>query len=215
MEMAGLRGRLPRIPNRLTHSSPTLLIPVPESPSHPRYSAIWGPVDQGPAEDRADVLVYDMPVRDALVFAGPIRAEVWASADTPDADWVVKVIDVRPDGFAQNLAVGIQRGSFRDSEVNPTPLEPGRTYRIQVDLGHAAARIESGHKLRVEVTGSYFPLYDRNTNTGEGPYSARTRIATESIMHSPAAASRVILPLIAAKASNAGRLRASSPQASK
>jgi uncharacterized protein len=199
-------GRLTRLPPSDTEpadifrSDPDDPVPaVPESPTHPRYSAIWGPVDQGPIEDRTDVLVYDMEVGDPLVFAGPIRAEVWASADTPDADWVAKLIDVWPDGFAQNLAVGIQRGSFRDSQLNPAPLEPGRTYRIPVDLGHAAARIQSGHKLRVEVTGSCFPLYDRNTHTAEGPFSGRTLIATEKVLHSPAAASRVILPVIDAK----------------
>jgi predicted acyl esterase len=109
---------------------------------------------------------------------------------------VFKLIDVRPDGFAQNLAVGIQRGSFRDSELNPQPIERGRNYHIKVDLGHAAARIEAGHRLRVEVSGSYFPLYDRNTNTAEGPYSARTLIATEKVQHSPAAASKVILQVM-------------------
>jgi putative CocE/NonD family hydrolase len=169
---------------------------VPENATRPRYSAGWGPVDQGPTEDREDVLVYDLPLREDLVFAGPLRAELWVSADTPDADWVVKVIDVRPDGFAQNLAVGIQRGSFRDSELNPTPLKPGQAYRISVDIAHAAARLEKGHKLRVEISGGYFPLYDRNTNTGEGPTSSRILVATERVLHAPGSASRVIVPVI-------------------
>ena len=169
---------------------------IPESAVHPKYSASWGPVDQGPTEDRQDVLVYDMPLNEDLVFAGPVRAELWVSADTPDADWVVKVIDVRPDGFAHNLAVGIQRGSFRDSELNPTPLRPGQTYKISVDVAHAAARLKAGHRLRVEISGSYFPLYDRNTNTGEGPTSSRTLVSTEKVLHAPRTASRVILHVL-------------------
>src|SRR5260370_33628719 len=103
------------------------------------------------------MLAYDLPLSVPLEFAGPLSAELWVSADTADADWVVKLIDVRPDGFAQNLAMGIQRGSFRDSELNPQPLERGKNYHIKVDLGHAAARIEPGHRLRVEGGGSYFP----------------------------------------------------------
>jgi putative CocE/NonD family hydrolase len=169
---------------------------VPESAVHPKYSAGWGPVDQGPLEDRHDVLVYDLPLNEDLVFAGPVRAELWVSADTPDADWVTKVIDVRPDGFAQNLAVGIQRGGFRDSESDPTPLQPGQTYKISVDVAHAAARLKAGHKLRVEISGSYFPLYDRNTNSGEGPTSSRTLVSTEKVLHSPGSASRVILHVL-------------------
>jgi putative CocE/NonD family hydrolase len=172
---------------------------VPESPSRPRYSALWGPFDRSPIEDRQDVLVYEMPVTEPLRFAGPLHAELWVSTDTPDADWVVKLIDVRPDGFAQDLASGIQRGSFRDSELHPAPLEPGRTYRLRVDMGHSAARVEAGHKLRVEIAGACFPLYDRNTNTGEGPAGTRSRIATEKILHAPSTASRVILPVIPSK----------------
>ena len=145
------------------------------------------------------MLVYDLPVSEPLRFAGPLSAELWVSADTPDADWVVKLIDVRPDGYAQNLATGIQRGSFRDSELKPTPLEPGKTYRITVDMGHAAARIDAGHKLRVEIAGACFPLYDRNTNTAEGPTATRTLIATETVLHAPGAASRVIVPVIRQK----------------
>jgi putative CocE/NonD family hydrolase len=169
---------------------------VPEGPSRPRYSANWGPFDQSPIEDRQDVLVYDLPVAEPLRFAGPVAAELWVSADTPDADWVVKLIDVRPDGFAQNLATGIQRGSFRDSELQPVPLERGRSYRIRVDMGHAAARIDSGHKLRVEIAGACFPLYDRNTNTGEGPAGTRILVSTENVFHKPGSASKVSLPVI-------------------
>ncbi len=108
--------------------------------------------------------------------------------------WAVKLVDVRPDGFAQNLATGILRGRYRDSLLKPQPLKPGEVYEITVDLGPCAATIAKGHKLRVDICGSLFPLYDRNPNTGEGPFGSRTAIATEQVHHKPGALSRIVLP---------------------
>jgi len=107
------------------------------------------------------VLVYtSATLTEPLAFAGNAQAELFVSADTPDADWVVKLIDVHPDGFAQNLAIGILRGSFRESEVMPALLEPNKTYQVTVDLGPIAAQIGKGHRLRVDICGAYFPLFD-------------------------------------------------------
>jgi len=166
---------------------------VPANDARGKYAAIWGPVDQGRAASTAEQLTYDLPLREAMEFAGPILAELWVSADTPDADWVVKLIDVHPDGLAHNLAVGIQRGSFRNSELHPSPIEPGRVYKISVDVGHAAARLPAGHTLRVQIAGAYFPIYDRNTNTGGGPQGKRTMVATESVWHTSARPSHIVL----------------------
>jgi putative CocE/NonD family hydrolase len=170
---------------------------IPAGAAHPKYSALWGPVDQGSTADRPDVLVYRTePLTTPLAFAGPIRAELHVSADVPDADWVVKLVDVRPDGFAQQLAVGLLRSSARESDLYRQRLEPGRTYRLTVDVGSTAATILPGHTLRVDVSAAYFPLFDRNPNTGEGPASARTRIATQKVLHAPAALSAIWLPII-------------------
>jgi putative CocE/NonD family hydrolase len=161
------------------------------------FEAVWGPVDQSPQEERKDVLVYSTSkLTRPLRIAGPIRAELTVEADTPDADWVVKLIDVTPDGFAQNLAVGIQRTSFQRPVAERATLVAGRRDRITVDLGHAAATLAAGHVLRVEVAGSYFPLYERNTNTGEGPGSARTLLSHQTVHHARGAASKVMLPVI-------------------
>jgi len=181
-------------------SDPSKPVPYRARPNQPAGGPSWARWlvdDQREASGRPDVLAFvsDVLTRPVKISGQPIATLV-ASTSGTDADWVVKVIDVRPDGFAQNLAVGIQRGSFRDSELDPTPLTPGKTYRIAVDIAHAAARLQAGHKLRVEITGSYFPLYDRNTNTAEGPTSARTLVATEQVLHAPGAASRVILRVI-------------------
>jgi putative CocE/NonD family hydrolase len=174
--------------------------PVPASAvtdKRPLRSAVWGPTDQRPIEEREDVLVYTGDALAApLTFAGNVSAKLHVSANTVDADWAVKLVDVHPDGYAQNLASGILRGRFRDSLEQPKPLQPGKVYEITVDLGPVAATLLEGHRLRVDVCGAHFPLYDRNPNTGEGPFGSGTAIATETVLHQPDALSRVILPCL-------------------
>lgn len=149
-------------------------------------------------EDREDVLVYTTrPLTEPLTFAGNLEAKLFVSTDTPDADWVVKVVDVRPDGVAINLATGILRGRYRHSLVKPELMKPGEVYEIAVDLGPCAATLAKGHQLRVDICGALFPLYDRNPNTAEGIFGAKTAIATEHVHHRPGALSRLVLPLSA------------------
>ena len=173
--------------------------PVPACPvtdQRPLHVAIWAPVDQRTIEDRDDVLCYSTePLTQPLTFAGNARADLFVAADTADADWVVKLIDVHPDGAAYNLAVGILRGRFRESELEPKPLTPNETCQISVDLGPIAAQIAPGHRLRVDICGAYFPLFDRNPNTGEGPFGKSTAIATESVYHTSAKPSSILLPV--------------------
>jgi hypothetical protein len=172
--------------------------PVPACPiteTRPIKAAVWGPVDQTQNENRDDVLVYTSDeLQEPLSFAGNLEAKLHVSADTPDADWAVKIVDVRPDGFAQNLAAGILRGRYRESLLTPKPLKSGEVVEITVDLGPCAATLAKGHRLRVDVCGSLFPLYDRNPNTGEGPFGSRTAVSTESVHHKPGALSRIVLP---------------------
>jgi putative CocE/NonD family hydrolase len=174
--------------------------PVPACPvteARPIKAAVWGPVDQSALEDRDDVLVYTgETLNEPLSFAGNIEARLHVSADTPDADWAVKLVDVHPDGFTQNLATGILRGRYRNSLLKPSALKPGEVVEITVDLGPCAATVAKGHKLRVDVCGSLFPLYDRNTNTGEGPFGSKTLVATERVHHGPGALSRIVLPCL-------------------
>lgn len=175
-------------------ANPTPACPVTDA--RPRHRPTWAPVNQQKTEEREDVLVYTSePLLKPLVFAGNIKALLYVSADTPDADWVVKLVDVFPNGFAQNLAVGLLRGRFRDSELKTTPLTPGQIYEITVDLGPVAAQISPGHRMRVDISGAYFPLFDRNPNTGEGPFGQRTMLSTEYVFHRSGAASRIILPI--------------------
>jgi putative CocE/NonD family hydrolase len=177
--------------------------PVPACPvteTRPIKAAVWGPVDQKALEDRADVLVYSTgPLEEPLTFAGTITAKLAVSADTPDADWAVKLVDVHPDGVAINLATGILRGRYRNSLLKPELMKPGEVYEITVDLGPCAATLAKGHQLRVDICGSLFPLYDRNPNTAEGIFGSQAAVATEQVHHRPAALSRIILPVSASK----------------
>ncbi len=164
--------------------------------TRPLKAAVWGPVDQRATEDRDDVLVYTSDVlTEPLTFAGNIEAKLSVSTDTPDADWVVKLIDVHPDGFAPHLARGILRGRYRRSLLKPELMQPGQVYEITIDLGPAAATIAKGHRLRVDISGADFPLYDRNPNTTEGIFGNKTAIATEQVHHRPGALSRIVLPV--------------------
>lgn len=172
--------------------------PVPAWPAKgQQYQDVWGPVDQSLAMERDDVLVYQTPILEQpLRFAGNPRLELWVAADVPDADWVAKLIDIGPDGKCIPLASGVRRGSARDSEIDRTPLEPGKHYALTVNLGPCSAAILPMHRLAVMMAGSNFPNYDRNTHTGEGP-TARTAIdAVEQVFHHRDEPSRLILPVV-------------------
>ena len=179
---------------RADPAKPTPANPITEA--RPIKAAVWGPVDQSATEDRNDVLVYTSePMTEPLTFAGNAEAKLHVSADTPDADWAVKLIDVHPDGFAQNIARGILRGRYRNSLLKPELMQPGQVYEIAVDLGPVAATIAKGHQLRVDISGADFPLYDRNPNTAEGIFGKKTAIATEQVHHKTGALSRIVLPV--------------------
>lgn len=173
--------------------------PAPSSPvtaKRPIQAGDWGPIDQSAGEDRRDVLVFtSAPLAAPLSFAGNPRVELRVSADTPDADWAVKLIDVRPDGFAQILARGIIRGRYRDSLLEPSLLEPGNVYTVTVDLGPVAATLAADHRLRVDVSGADYPLYDRNPNTAAGIFGTDTAVATQKVHHGAAGWSRLVLPV--------------------
>ena len=173
--------------------------PAPSTPitaTRPLKAAVWGPVDQRTTDDRDDVLVYTSePLTEPISFAGNAEAKLHVSTDMPDADWAVKLIDVHPDGFAQNIARGILRGRYRSSLLKPELMQPGQVYEINVDLGPVAATLAKGHQLRVDISGADFPLYDRNPHTAEGIFSSKTAIATETVHHKPGALSRIVLPV--------------------
>jgi putative CocE/NonD family hydrolase len=128
-----------------------------------------GPVcaDQRPAECRADVLVYSTPALDRPVsVAGDVSAELYVSADVPDADVFVKLVDVYPDGTAYNLAQTTLRLRYRDGTGHPASLVPGQVYRVALRGITTANFFAPGHQIRIEVAGSSFPNADRNWHAG-------------------------------------------------
>ena len=127
-----------------------------------------GVQDQRPVEERNDVLVYTSePLDKPLEITGPVTVCLWASSSAVDTDFTAKLVDVRPDGYAQNLLDGILRARYRNSASAPEPLEPGRPYPLEIDLWATSNVFLLGHRIRLEISSSNFPRFDRNLNTGE------------------------------------------------
>lgn len=162
------------------------------------YFAASGAFDQGEIEDRPDVLVYSTPplARDTEV-TGPISVTLWAASSAPDTDFTAKLVDVCEDGCARNLTDGIIRARYRDSMSAPTLLEPGRPYRYSIDLWATSNVFAAGHRIRLEISSSNFPRFDRNGNTG-GDIAAETQLqpALQTILHDAAHPSCVTLPIV-------------------
>jgi putative CocE/NonD family hydrolase len=156
-----------------------------------------GPRDQRPVEARNDVLVYSTPVLSQdLEVTGPVTAELFASSSAVDTDFTAKLVDVWPDGFAQNLTEGIIRARYRDSQEQPAFLNPGQAYKFTLDLWATSNLFRKGHRLRLEISSSNFPRFDRNLNTGEAAASAqKIAPATNTVYHDAEHPSALILPV--------------------
>jgi len=157
-----------------------------------------GPEDQRPAEARSDVLVYTTPAfaKDTEV-TGPVSLDLYVSSSAVDTDFTGMLVDVWPNGFAQNLTSGILRLRYRNSQEKPELANPGETYHIIVDLWSTSNVFLAGHKLRLEVSSSNFPRFDRNLNTGEEQARATRMIkATNVIFHDKAHPSALIFPIV-------------------
>lgn len=159
-----------------------------------------GPVDQAPWLARHDVLCYTSdPLDHDLEVTGPVTAQLFASTSAPDTDWIVRLCDVHPNGRSFNVCDGVLRAQFRESLSAPSQVEPGAILRYEIDLWATAMVFRVGHRLRVLVTSSDFPRYDRNPNTGEfGVNATRTRPAQQQIFHDAMRASHVVLPVVPA-----------------
>jgi putative CocE/NonD family hydrolase len=158
-----------------------------------------GPRDQRPAEWRPDVLCYTTPPLEADVeVTGPIKLVLWAASTAPDTDFTAKLVDVFPSGYAMNVAQGIIRARFRESFEQPSLLEPGRIYRYEIDCWSASNLFQRGHRIRVEISSSNFPQFDRNPNTGRlFGLDAELRPATQTVYHDAAHPSHILLPVVA------------------
>ncbi len=157
-----------------------------------------GIFDQRPAENRNDVLVYSTdPLDTDTEVTGPVSVELYVSSSAVDTDFTGKLVDVSPDGFARNLADGILRLRYRNSRENAEPLTPGEIYKIDIDLWATSNLFRKGHRIRLEVSSSNFPRYDRNLNTGEDLLTGRRIVkASQAVYHDRRHASALILPVV-------------------
>ncbi len=159
-----------------------------------------GPRDQRPVEARDDVLIYSTPAftKDTEI-TGPVSLELFAKSSAVDTDFTAKLVDVGPDGFAQTLTEGILRTRYRDSQEKPSLMNPGQIYQLTIDLWSTSNVFLKGHQLRLEVSSSNFPRFDRNLNTGEAAASGEHSVsATNTIYHDSEHASALVLPVVAA-----------------
>ena len=158
-----------------------------------------GPYDQRPIEERDDVLVFTSePLEVPLQVTGRLRMKLFAASSCPDTDFVARLTDVFPDGRSINIAEGIIRVRYRESIYGePVLMEPGEVYEFAIDMQITSNVFQRGHRLRVDVTSSSWPLWDRNLNVAESPESAtHWEVAEQQIFHEPAHPSHILLPVV-------------------
>ncbi|MBI2222218.1 MAG: CocE/NonD family hydrolase [Acidobacteria bacterium] len=144
-----------------------------------------GSFDQRKMEARADVLVYTTePLKKGIEVSGPIEVALHVSSDARDTDFTVKVLDVYPDGRAYNLDESIQRMRYRNGYDKPlTWMEPGNVYKVAFQPLTTSNYFDAGHRLRIEVSSSNFPRFDRNLNTGGNNYDEATGVVAHNAVH--------------------------------
>jgi hypothetical protein len=157
-----------------------------------------GVQDQRSVEERQDVLLYTTePLAAPLEVTGPVVVKLGAATSAPDTDFTAKLVDVRPDGYAQNLADGIMRMRYRESRTRPSLLTPGKVYEFTIDLWATSHVFLPGHRLRVEISSSNFPRFDRNLNTGEDQATGtHFQSARQTVFHDQRYPSHILLPVI-------------------
>lgn len=159
---------------------------------------IGGADDYSAIERRDDVLVYSTPPLDADVeVTGPVKMELYASSDAKDTDFMVKLLDVHPNGFAQRLTDGMVRARFRNGMDRPELIKPGVIYKFEIDCWNTSHVFKKGHRIRIEIASSAFPKYDVNLNTG-APLGKTSEMITahQTVFHDPEHPSAIILPII-------------------
>ena len=190
-------GRLTPLPP--AEEPPDRFIYDPRDPVmslHPP-SAQPAPVDLRPHDYRRDILVYQTPpLEHDVEVVGPLTFRLHAASSALDTDWTVRVVDVYPDGLPVNVSYGILRGRYRDSWETPTPLEPARPYEYVISMVPTGISFKAGHRIRVDVSSSDFPNYDRNHNTGLNYWEDSTFVtARQTVFHDAARPSHIVLPI--------------------
>ena len=158
-----------------------------------------GPRNQKDVENRPDVLVYStLPLDQDLEVTGPVTLDLFAKSSAVDTDFTAKLVDVWPNGFAQNLTEGILRASYRESTTGaPKPIVPGKVYEYKIDVWSTSNVFLKGHRIRLEVSSSNFPRFERNLNTGKNASTDAAFVkATNTIVHDGTHPSVLVLPVV-------------------
>lgn len=164
----------------------------------PMAGMVPGPVDQSIIEKRNDVLCYTSDELEAdLEVTGPLEICLYASTSAKDTDFTAKLTDVWPDGRSILVAEGIQRASYRNWNYEKERIKPDTVLEYTISLGHTSHVFRKGHRIRVQISSSNFPLYDRNMNTGRSMGEDVTGvIARQTIYHDEQYPSHIVLPVI-------------------
>lgn len=158
----------------------------------------FGPCDQKTIENRNDVLVYSTPpLEKSIEVTGPVKVILYASSSAVNTDFIAKLVDVYPDNRAIRLCEGIIRASFRETNKVPSNIKPDSIYRYELDLLATSNTFIEGHRIRVEISSSNFPYFDRNLNTGQDFAKDSTYVkAEQTIYHNTTYPSHIVLPVI-------------------
>lgn len=167
------------------------------------YHPVLGPagvLNQAKIEEREDVLVFTFTrLSTPLTIAGPVSVTLFAASSAIDTDFTAKLVDVQPDGYCANIAEGIIRARYRTSMEKEELLEPGKVYKFIIDLWGIAHSFRVGHSVRLEISSSNFPRFNRNLNAQVNPSMAvaqDVQIATQQVFHDPEHPSHITLPVI-------------------
>ncbi len=200
-----LSGAAPRLPGRLTKTlgsgGNSAFVSDPADPVMNRYEASGGH-DYRDLVSRSDLLTFDSaPLAHDTEVTGPIRADLYVSCDCRDLDLWVRIYDVAPDGAAWNQmapGVDVQRASYRDWHRGRQLLNPGQIYEIAIDGPVTSNVFRQGHRIRIQVSGSFFPNFSRNLQNGGAEATTATGSkATIRIHHESTHPSHVVLPIVA------------------
>jgi len=168
-------------------------------PANPvRTIGSMGPYDQQEIEGREDVLVYTTPaLKNDIEVTGPVNAIIYASSSARNTDFTTKLVDVYPDGRAIRICEGIIRADHRNPFVPPSNIEPGKIYKYKIDLWATSNVFKKGHQIRVEISSSNFPRFDRNLNTGNYFATETDWLKAEQVVyHNEEYPSCIVLPVI-------------------
>jgi len=154
--------------------------------------------DQRQLAHRRDILVYQTdPVAERIEVTGHPVVELYAASSAPDTDWIVRLIDVAPDGLARDVSMGLVRARYREGLDKPSLIEPGKVVKYTIRMDATSNAFLPGHRIRLDVTSSDFPNYDRNHNTAADQNADPVlKTAQQTIYHGGEHATRIILPWV-------------------